>query len=92
MTYGRSLSGDGTNICMFRNSEQGLPPDKRQSFFRISGRKSQAPPAVSTPIGFPVIRFAPKMSAISYGRNDIVAPESSNAIVVRASFSDETST
>ena len=77
---------------MLRNSEHGLPPDRRRSLFKKNGLKSQAPPAVDTPIWRPLIGVMPRISVISYGRNDIVAPESNNAVVVRAAFSDETST
>ena len=86
------MSSDGVYMRMFRNSEHGLPPDKRRSFFRSNGLKLQAPPAVDTPISVPLTVVIPKISDISYGRNDIVAPESNNAIVVRVAVSDETST
>lgn len=77
---------------MFLKSEYVFPPVIMDSLFRETGKKSQVPPAVSTPMLVGCSGIIPKMSAISYGMKDMVAPESSKATVPNAVCSEATST
>jgi hypothetical protein len=55
---------------MFLKSEYVFPPVIMDSLFRETGKKSQVPPAVSTPMLVGCSGIIPKMSAISYGMKE----------------------